>query len=107
MIKQVFTVYDSKAEMYMPPFMAFNKGEAIRSFSDAAKDPKSMIYAHPEDYTLFHIGEYDDNTAKYIQPVTNVSLGVAIEYALKIDYTPKQDDVNLNPNMPISFPGGK
>jgi len=86
MISKVFTVYDMKAEAYLNPFMFQNKGEAIRAFQDAVNDPKTMFYKHPEDYALFQIAEYDDQTAKYT-PLQNLqSLGVAIEFKKVLPY---------------------
>ena len=82
MILQVFTIYDSKVEVYMKPFYALTKREAIRMFADGIKDTKesSMIAKHPEDYTLFHIGDFDDSTAQFSSLVTPHSLGVGTEH---------------------------
>lgn len=80
MILQVFTIFDSKIESYMKPFYAHTKGEAIRMFSDGLKESDSMIAKHPEDYTLFHIGEYDDTSAQFTSLNTPHSLGVGSEH---------------------------
>lgn len=85
MISKIFTVYDCKAEAYLPPFMYQNKGEAIRAFADTVNNEKSMMNKHPEDYTLFELGTWDDNSAKYDILFTPVSLGKAIEYLKKSD----------------------
>ncbi len=62
---KVFSVYDIKAEAYMPPFMMHTLGQAERAFQDLVNDSESSIYKHPEDYRLFMISEFDDSTAKY------------------------------------------
>lgn len=80
MISKLFTIYDCKAEAYLKPFMYQNKGEAIRAFSDTVNSNDSMLNKHPEDYTLFELGTWDDNTAKYDIYFTPVSLGKALEY---------------------------
>jgi hypothetical protein len=80
MKQKVFTIFDSKAEIFNNPFLAKTKAEGIRMFSDVANDNKSMISRHPEDYTLFEIGEYDDATGQYVMLPTPVSLGLAIEH---------------------------
>ena len=64
MITLAFAIYDEKAKAYNPPFFQSQIGQAIRTFSDLAKDPKTSIYAHQEDYSLYHIGQYDDSDAK-------------------------------------------
>lgn len=62
MIVKLFAIYDHKVGSYgqLMPFRS--KGEAIRSFSDAVGDVKSDFCRHPEDYVLFQMAEYDDNS---------------------------------------------
>lgn len=76
----VYTIYDSKVKAYMQPFMAQTNGQALRMFADTVQDDKTVINKHPEDYTLFALGSYDDQTGKYENLETPQSLGVAIEY---------------------------
>lgn len=80
MINQVYTVYDSKAEVYLQPFMFKTKGEAIRAFTETVNDNKSNISRYPEDFTLFHLGEYDDNSGQYKLLEIKVSIGLALEF---------------------------
>jgi len=80
MILRVFSVYDSKAEAYMQPLFFQTKGLAIRSFSEAANDGKSTISLYPADYTLFELGSYDSDNAKFDLHSTPISVGVAIEF---------------------------
>lgn len=80
MISKVFCVYDSKMEAYMNPFLMATKGQAIRAFSDTANDPQSAFSKHPEDYTLFEIGEYDDSTGRYAMYDAKIALGIALEF---------------------------
>lgn len=76
----VFTCYDSKAEAYLQPFLMPSKGEAIRAFTATANDDKSNIGKYPADFTLFHIGEYDDQTGTLTNYEIKNNLGCAIEY---------------------------
>lgn len=80
MKQKMFTVYDSKAETYLTPFILKAKGEALRGFIDIANDKKSSIGQHPEDYTLFEIAEWDELTGIVEIYPTKVSCGVAIEF---------------------------
>ncbi len=58
-----FTVRDSAAEAFMRPFFAQSKGAAIRSFADQVNDTDgNPIWQHPEDYTLFELGTFDELT---------------------------------------------
>lgn len=56
----VYSVFDSKAAVYGVPFFMPKDAMAVRAFTDLANDPNSTVAKHPEDYTLFKIGEYDD-----------------------------------------------
>lgn len=82
-VKKVFTVYDSKAEVYGQPFLCNTQGEAIRSFMDAAQDEKSQIAQHPEDFSLFMLGSYDEYDASYKMLDAKVSLGLALDLVRK------------------------
>lgn len=54
-------VYDAATGAYMQPHFARTKLEAIRGFSDACLKPEMPFFAHPEDYVLFYIADYDDS----------------------------------------------
>ena len=80
MNKVMISVYDSKGEFYSNPICCKSKGEAVRSFEDEVNDPKSPIFKHPEDYTLFAIGEFDDSNCCFAMYESKVSLGLAVEF---------------------------
>lgn len=56
----VYTVFDTAAGVYDRPFFAQSDGVATRSFGDICVSAEHPIGQHPEHYTLFRIGEYDD-----------------------------------------------
>lgn len=61
----VYAVLDAKVGVYGQPFYEATDPAAIRSFTDAVNDgsnPNNQWYKHPEDFTLYKIGEYDNNT---------------------------------------------
>ena len=58
----IYTIYDVASGIYMRPFFQQTDGQATRSFSDIALDAEHEIGKHPEDYTLYRIGSYNDNT---------------------------------------------
>lgn len=62
MILKIFSIRDSKAEVYNAPFFQKTHGEAERNFRTLVNDEKSAIHNYPEDYDLYYIGEYDDNS---------------------------------------------
>lgn len=61
---KIFSIRDTKTEIYNRPFYCLTNGEAERNFRDIANDDKSKISQHPEDYDLYYLGEFDDNSGK-------------------------------------------
>jgi hypothetical protein len=76
----VFTVYDSKSEAYLQPFFLQTKGQAVRAFTDSVNDPQHQFCRHPEDYTLFELGEYDDFKGSFKIHKTPQVIGKALEF---------------------------
>jgi len=65
MILQIMAVYDSKARAFLIPFFCAHTDVGRRAFSDAANNPGHQVGAHPEDFTLFHLGTFDDDNAVF------------------------------------------
>lgn len=64
---ETYAIYDAKAESYGQPFFLQNDGVAIRLFAGYANDKKTMIGQHPEDFSIFWIGTYDDSNGEIKQ----------------------------------------
>lgn len=62
MILVVMVAYDKKAQAYMTPFFVNNQQLGIRAFKDACNNAESPICRNPEDFSLFRLGTFDDNT---------------------------------------------
>lgn len=56
----VYSIFDTATGLYMRPFFAESDGQALRGFKDVATDADHPVGKHPEDYTLFRIGTFDD-----------------------------------------------
>ncbi len=94
MIAKMFSIYDQKAQAYNAPFCFAAAGQAIRAFADLADDPQSNIFKHPEDYTLYEIGVYDDATGE-VEATTHTNLGKAIELqGVNAEVSPSLREVN-------------
>lgn len=65
MILQVFSIFDSASGLYAQPSVMASKGVAIRSFTDQVNDTNSIVSKHPEDYCLYYLGDFDDETGKF------------------------------------------
>jgi len=61
---QVIATRDIVANVWSQPIYALHIGQAIRSFGDECqrKEQGNVLAQHPEDFELWHIGEYDDHT---------------------------------------------
>lgn len=80
MLQMVFSVYDSKAEIFAQPMFMRTIGEAIRAWEAAIQDPNLDLNKHPADFTLFHIGSYDQSTGLLsVLEHGKVSYGTALE----------------------------
>lgn len=79
-IAKIYSVYDAKTETFNRPFFFLTNGEALRSWSDTVNDDKTIFYKHPEDYTLFELGSFDDNNGVVTMLTSPKSLGLAQEY---------------------------
>jgi len=75
---KAFTIRDSKAECFNTPFFQKSHGEAERSFREIANDQKSMISKYPEDYDLYYLGTYNDQTGLIDPLVTPQHVAKAI-----------------------------
>lgn len=62
MIMLAFAVHDKAVGAYLPVFFARSKGEAIRSFETAANSQEHQFAKNAGDYTLYHVGSFDDNS---------------------------------------------
>lgn len=80
MLLKAYTVFDSKAELFLPPFYEQSAGTAIRSFETAVNTPDHQFNKYPSDYTLFELGEYDQHTAGFNLHQAPVNLGLAITF---------------------------
>lgn len=81
MILNIFSIYDQKAGAHLPPFFLAKEGQAIRTFSDCVNDIKHSFSAHPNDYTLFHHGEFECDAGKFILNEKSMrSLGNGIDF---------------------------
>lgn len=75
----MFTVYDEKAEAFLPPFFVPSKGLAIRAFTDCINSKDHYFGKHPADYTLFQIGVFHDTTGE-IELIDKKSIGNGVEF---------------------------
>lgn len=91
---KIFSVYDSKAEAYIRPFFSKNAQTAMRDFATAANDQTTAFHRNAGDYTLFEIGEWDEQTGVIKTNDIKTNLGTALE-ARAIDQVQPDQVANL------------
>lgn len=62
---KAYSIRDSKASIFNPPFYKKTHGEAERDFTTLCKDEKSTCAQYPEDFDLYFLGTYDDQTGVF------------------------------------------
>ena len=62
---KVFTILDTKAESYGPPFTSHTTATGIRQFTELVNDGRHFFSKYPEDYEMFEIGEWEDEDATF------------------------------------------
>lgn len=80
MIVQLFAVFDAAAKRFTEPWPAPSVEVAIRRFRHTVNEGQNDISMFPEDYSLFHVGEFDQELGRLIAFETPHSLGVAITF---------------------------
>lgn len=63
MEQNLYSIYDSKGCFYGCPFSAVNDGLALRVFHSLIFSPDTDYSRYPEDFCLFHVGVFDNNSS--------------------------------------------
>lgn len=85
MLLKIYSIRDAKTQFFSAPFYNHTHGEAERNFKTACNDQQSNLSKFPEDYDLYHIGEYDDNTGKITPRDTPEHIIKAVQLVNKIN----------------------
>lgn len=76
----VYAVQDIKADRFNAPFFIQTHLEAIRIFGDNCILKESLWCKHPEDFRLFHLGTFNDQTGNIYQEIRPVLLSSALDF---------------------------
>jgi len=82
---------DTVAEIYLPPFLMRTIGEATRATLATANNAESILHTSPNDYILYHIGSFDDNTGQYQMNESEFKIG-SIQQILDLEKN-RQDEL--------------
>jgi len=92
---EIVSVYDVKADTYATPVFVPSQLVAQRSFSDVVNHKDSPINKHPEDYRLFMLGFFDDESGeveKYQKPVLICTANEVFRIQPIQIHNPEQED---------------
>lgn len=76
---EIFAVHDSAADAFAQPMFFKNTATSLRAFAAACRDENTDLHQHPSDYTLFKIGEFDEDSGK-LTALEPVSVAKALDY---------------------------
>lgn len=76
--RPLVAVFDKKTALFDPPFHCRHIGEAIREFDIVRKDPNTKFGKNPEDFDLFQVGEFDEQTGNPIPVTPHVHLSSGV-----------------------------
>lgn len=80
MNNKIYAIFDSKAGTFLQPIFAQTHGVAKRMFHNAANDTDHDFHKYAADFTLFYLGDWDPETAKFDLLEAPKSLGNALTF---------------------------
>lgn len=72
MILQMMTCFDKKARAFLPPFFTAHVDVGVRVFAQCANDGTHQVCLYAEDFSLWHLGTFNDESGlveRFPQPV--------------------------------------
>lgn len=81
MILGVYVMRDSRTSYMMPTFDQTDMA-AMRNFEAACMRPDSLLHTHPQDFALYRIGDYDNETGR-IRPMDPVLICDSAQFVSK------------------------
>lgn len=85
MILKIIAIRDRAADAFGIPNFTASIGAAMRSFADEINSPRenNQLNRHPEDFDLYELGTYNDNTGHF-------DVGVPRQIAIGKDLVQKE-----------------
>ena len=81
MKRKLYAIRDNKIGEFNAPCIFQNHNAALRAFGDMVTgDSKSLVALHPEDFSLYYLGEMDMESGTFDQSVPPSSLAVGTEF---------------------------
>lgn len=80
---KLYSVYDAKADRFAPPFLAVSDEYARRTLvlTYRTLNDDSPLVVYPADFTLFGIGEFDEDTGNIVPLQVKENIGNMLQIA--------------------------
>lgn len=78
MKQRAYSIVDSKSRIWTFPFPARTDEEALRMAQQGAMNPESMYHQYPEDFTLFWVGYFNQDTGDLEPPKDNIKVNLGL-----------------------------
>lgn len=65
MLQSVFTIFDSAKGAHTRFFCEDSVASAMREFLDARNNPNTALHKFPEDFTLYYLGTFNLDMARF------------------------------------------
>lgn len=92
MIYKILAIRDRAADCFGQPIFTTSTGGGIRSFGDAINGQDKTLAAHPEDFDLYLLGIFDDNTGTFTQDGPAKMIAVGKDLVVHKPGDPRQTD---------------
>lgn len=91
MIFPVLSVYDAKARAFAPPLFVSHVDVGIRAFTDAVNMAEHPLGKFPQDYTLYHVGFWNDHDCTFeLLPQVKI-LGLGLNFKKGVNDVQRQE----------------
>lgn len=77
-MKLLFSIRDNATETYTQVMFMTARGEAMRMFKNACQDENSMLNKNPEDFDLYLIGTWDEQTGEFTNNNERIIRGIDV-----------------------------
>lgn len=78
MQKPVIAVFDKKIALFDTTFTVRHPGEAIREWDLVRKDSNTKYGKNPEDYDLYQIANFNEETGEYTMLTPHLHLAAGV-----------------------------
>lgn len=90
---KMYAIRDSKAVIYNPAPYFNARGEATRWFTQILDQGEHIMSKFPEDFDLFELGTFDQDTCRMELEPAPIHVGKAIDFKTKPSQAVTQQDL--------------